>query len=494
MRILFYISIFLYSVFMVFIQNKVSYGDELYCKNKLLFDETYIKPGGISFLSQNGKYTIVEYEKENMKYCQIDDTLYEGIESISLTVCFKKVFRYKKKGKYYVVVDSNTYVSYDYLRDIKTDSAGSSYAYIYNIGGKGKDAYNVKGGKWWFVFDGKNYGPFQNIGNYAISDDGKQMAFTYLKNKKWFLKTSDTLMGPFERVGVEYIANDGVSLIYLYKEGSKNWVSINGQLYLCGSKFSSLQYDPANKVFGFEYIDTGGFKLNLSGTLNGPFSDIYDWYFDWYAYLKNNKCYISTKDTLFGPYEKVHVNRKTTKNRIGFAYKDADKRAYVYINGKVVGGYDEAFAPFYSEEGNQYGFVFKNGKKYYLSVNDSMYGPYDRWSGSYWEGIFHGGYSIEPVKFWGTHCFSYDYGLGQYVYVNVNNIIYGPFEWANNYGFTKEGKNVFTYTNNEGYFIQVNNIKHGPYDHLKTAVTMTRQKSFYYAVIDSGCLITYRID
>jgi hypothetical protein len=117
---------------------------------------------------------------------------------------------------------------------------------------------------------------------------------------------------------------------------------------------------------------------------------------------------------------------------------------------------------FISPNGKYAAVIYRKDNKDYVQINDTEYGPYDR----FWTIEFSGNDSKYGIIF-GQGCTVDGATIKcEAWYVQINNKIYGPSQGVIDLAFSSDGsKYVFGFTKDNKRYVQVNEKVYGPYDH-----------------------------
>jgi hypothetical protein len=115
--------------------------------------------------------------------------------------------------------------------------------------------------------------------------------------------------------------------------------------------------------------------------------------------------------------EYVYIRFKNIKNN----------KYYIQINNQIYGPYDNFLDFQFSKDGSKYGWTFIKDGKYYIQLNNQTYGPYDYDYADYLR------FSNDSSKYgwkFGKDCKYYEgicYKCKQN-YIQINNQTYGPYK------------------------------------------------------------------
>jgi hypothetical protein len=175
-----------------------------------------------------------------------------------------------------------------------------------------------------------------------------------------------------------------------------------------------------------------------------------------------------------------------------------NKKYYVQINDKVYGPYDDVSAPIYnyysgrdviqlssifSPNGRNYGWQFKKNNKEYIQINEFTYGPFD---------------SLIKNLQWSKDgkVYIFAFKKGKKGYTQVNNY---TFENPQNYelidleGLYKDGIiYIARLEKNDKYYLSVNNKIKGPYD--KAEFFITSDNNIYIVYLSGDRLTIEKIE
>lgn len=217
-----------------------------------------------------------------------------------------------------------------------------------------------------FVIIGKEkLGPFDYVGSFVFSPNGKTVAFQAKINGKWYLyEKGKKRVGPFDGIRIP-MWNEKTKIGYFYDDSNLIYsASVNHSCYIyAGSKEigpfnTELIWDlflyPDKKTIAFflaEYNRTG-----------------------YYVHVGTN---------VFGPFGGIHSIYSPDRKAIAFlCYPDINGESYYYVIGEQQIGpfdfHDYRFGSFsFSLEGKTYAYSGKINGKWYVFVGKERVGPFD---------------------------------------------------------------------------------------------------------------------
>lgn len=284
---------------------------------------------------------------------------------------------------------------------------------------------------------------------FVKGDDKDYLFAVYFKDKKSYIQLNDEVFGPYDELIGPIFSENGSKYGWQYKKDNEYYVRVN------------------DETFG-PYKEAGGFSIAKDGSK-------YSWW-----YVKNREFYVRVNDKIYGPYL--------------YAFE--------------MGMWDSGIPTFYfttSPDGSKFAFAYakaeKENWKYYVRVEDKIYGPYYYFSFINFNISFSNDGSRYGWRF-------QKYGVDDYYYVQINDRTYGPYDFASSPVFSPNGLNYGqAYLKNNKRYIRVNDKIFGPYDfdveylvlsnvNKKFGVVYRIQKDnsyVYYAMLDNKIYGPYDI-
>ena len=302
----------------------------------------------------------------------------------------------------------------------------------------------TKDDKYYIQVNGKIYGP---VSQFFVSSDGSKYMFYFIDEKthKYYVQVNNKRYGPYEVVYYPGFSLNGSKYGWGFKKDDKFYVQVNDKIYGPYDDETFPRFSEDGNIYWWFYTETDEIYLSpvylqINENTYGPFGSV-----EYFKFSPDYSNYILVYSA------KASLNDETLKY-------------YVRINDKIYGPYDDLYnitEPFKSlKDKLVFGRNFvKSKKEYYVQVNDKIYGPYDLVE--YGAPIFCG--NGEKYGWW--------YSKDNKYYVLINDKEYGPYDRVGDIVFSKDClKYGWGYEKNRKVYIQINEITYGPYDAI----------SFYY--------------
>lgn len=284
----------------------------------LFYFEKPVKRGKPQIYTQMGETTLGPFEK-------VEATGIYQNQKIDQTA-----LKYQQNRKWHVYFRQKSYGPFDLIHSIKTLPVKNPFLTIhYRLKDKDYILYHdldrtrysppcdkvqktlaghlcFQNQKSWFVSQGTNHGPFDEVISYGLIDSQKPensgVVFSYRQNKKWYLQFGDTRYGPREKIRpVQYFYFDKkhrpysvkIPGAYMFREKGLWYASILNQRYGpyeikensgapddyyqkrmrldLNPSLKGLYMDQANKKWLLVFFKKGDLYFNYSGKEYGPF-------------------------------------------------------------------------------------------------------------------------------------------------------------------------------------------------------------------------------
>jgi len=432
------------------------------------------------------KYSGFIYKKENGEwFVKINSTILGPFESCSDLIYHKEVgayfFSYKQQGANYIQINNSVlggYESYSVLLINKNITIVSS--------AKQKENY------YHFIVNG--IGAFNDVKEYALSEDQENYIFAYSKLGMEYIVTSDFEFGPYNSVSNLSISKNGQNYCFIFRKQYDNcYVNINGEIYGPYVSVSEVKIGNSASNFGFIYNKNAKFLVNISNSVHGMYESAsnlvisdngsgYSYRFSkrtktgpFFAQLqdylslngeilesnimitdylinttsieaivfrKKEGMFINLNDTEFGPFYSISECRFLPDDTMfAFKFKEAQNEPeHLQINGKKYYSRNKnntIYSPIFSNDKKQFAFIHYSQHDYYIQITDQTFGPYDL--------AFFPSFSPD------NKIFIYKFEKDQGTYLNINGMVLGPFGKAE-YTFS-DGKLYICYLQDDMIFI-----------------------------------------
>jgi hypothetical protein len=427
--------------------------------------------------------------KDGKEYLRINDSLVDdGADNLTLYESYgERLYTFSKGGKEYIKAGNRSYGPITRLEDHRLSKDGNSYLLSYNVDGDtSSSAYVEKmGGRWYVVHDGDVFGPYKNIRTPRLSEDGAKCIFSFQRGNNWYVKSEDSIKGPYKQASVYGISNDGRYWAYTFSiKLGDNYASYGKKLF-GPYNYAFIRLDDEGHYL-LEGINKGNIYYIRNDTTWGPLESIFSSGWRHLACRGTAGSYLYTGQNIYGPYPVLRYSYKNdTAKRIGFTYRDSIKAYWVNIDGKVVGPFEEAYEPIFSQDEKQYGFIFKENNNFKAYINGNIYGPYDSYSIICSDGPFGGTCNPKDILFSNDgKSFALQFKNDGKAYVQTNNAIYGGYDYAIS-NFTGNGSLCIVYFQNKMRYLQIDKALYGPYALVSTLVSKDNKFLFAYQNGDS---------
>lgn len=227
-----------------------------------------------------------------------------------------------------------------------------------------------------------------------------------------------------------HLSHDGQHFLYAFKIEGKFYAQVEDKIFGGFDSCSDVVFLRNGRIFAFKFSnfamklklikEENQDYINFNGKIFGPFNRIKEFrfndnitYFIWYEYF--GKSYVVVNNNKYGEFRAVYKAFLSPEgSSFGFQYKDGSKY-FIRIDEEVFGGYDE-IKDFQIDYHNKFsGFIFKKETgEYFARINAADLGPYESCSDlQYYNefGIYHFSYKKEGVNF-----------------IQINNFVFGGYE------------------------------------------------------------------
>lgn len=377
--------------------------------------------------------------------------LYSGVSFSKNGKCFG--YNFKRSGKWYVQINSDTFGPYDFASGPLFTSSGSRYAFRYRMG------------KSWHVRIGKRkFGPYAAVTLYQGETENRFL-FSYLKKSGSYVYHKGKSLGPYKSVINLYQSRDGKKLGYSFWEEKKpQYVYFAGNTFGPYAQLGTIQFSEAG--FCLRYWENGKCYIVLNGKTilsfplpfgKSPFTRITPG-------PDGKQVATVSQSTNNGPYclwlNRKQVARHTWIGAVQFFPNGADL-AYGYTQdgfqytriGKKVFKEGRSSTIAFSKDGSTFGYSIRiNNTNYAVRINDTLYTGIQEipWVD---EGTAASPRISPDGKKFGFVFYKYSGGMEKQVFVRINSTVYGPYKQAV-FGFTSHQRTLLAYIKNGYVHIQ----------------------------------------
>lgn len=335
------------------------------------------------------------------------------------------------------------------------------------------------------------YGPYCYVWDYITTEGFAYSVWNEKKELESYVRFKDSVYGPYEKViGLTF---NGDKYSFRYLENGKEYINESGKIY-----------GPHENTWS-DYFKNGGWQVK--GYRDG-FEDFIIFNDKHYGPFHNTLAggYIATK----GNYMYINIGdqskrldgfvpqTKLSDNLFGFEYKKEGKW-YVNINDVIYGPYDEAFGIILSN--NNFAFKYKKENSWYINFNGEefisfetapftihnnklayVYNQSEIGESSVFlsiNNVIYGPYDGVKEVILNDNIFGFLYSQLGYYHVNINNTILGPYEDANDLELN-ENNFLFKYKKNDLWYVKLKDDLHGPYSEIHNLIISDYHYGFRY--------------
>ncbi len=306
--------------------------------------------GGDGTFSPDGNQYIFEYKKYNTTYLNINGK----IKTIGESNC-RSLF-INNEGEYAYVVDNSFGNDILYFNDKKIIECRSCVLEGFLSTKKYAFHYSDGKNKLWYRINGKQFGPFDSktsidmencYGELScgkgiiyffsptikLSDNGTAYAFNYIKNDSCYVCVNgSTNYGPFEDVGDIAITDDG-KYIFSFKKDKQWHVNVNTQVIGDYDRISSLKITDDGE-YSFNYQQDYNYDTKESENFkNEENGETYIKRFDYNKYEEIELSSPDGKHSFYSSYEYDYIvidGESYANSPALHAWYNAEKKAFVW--------------------------------------------------------------------------------------------------------------------------------------------------------------------
>ncbi len=435
-------------------------------------------------MAQDGTSYALIYKDGGKKYLRINDEIFGGYEEIFDFVCdYEKGFTgfvFKNlSGEYYARINNTeigpfgSCTGLNYFADInkyqieyKKDAA--NFIQINESVFSGSDTYQVelineslavikcfKDKLSSYNIVAWEIGSFNDVIEYRISNSGKKFIFVYVKFNQYFVVAGDYEYGPYKKVSNLSISPNGENYSFIFTNQHYNYyANINGNTYGPYILINETAVSDSPSAFGFIFQRNSKYFVNISDTIHG----MYD----------------SALNLKLSPDGSLYSYMFTKKIKINQLYSKL--QSYLSLNGEVSEN-DIAIIDLQRNSMQIEAIVFKKNSKWYISLNETMFGPYDHiadWRFLTDETLF-------SFRFKNLQSDFYNLQINGRTYYsrNKNLQVHSPV-------FSRDGtKFAFIHYSDIHYYIQICDQTYGPFDHADLPTFSPDSKMAVFRYIES---------
>ena len=380
-------------------------------------------------------------EKNDSLYGQVNSSIFGPFnESPSITLGNRKKFMvtYKIGDAAYNQVNKKKYGPFDRVYGRAFNKTGSRWAFSYMR----REQYFIK-------TRAKRYGPYKRIR--AIEYNKNGVAF---KSKESFSRNWHREKSGKSYFRIAYGKNNFIRAGWYIKKKINNgfrtlekWcVDVYNRTYCLYDEINDFEISETSKDFIFSYMIEKKNSCNekyvrYNNLIMGPYYNTGS-----VELSSNGKGYAFIYDKLFFNSKKCREAKSNKRHFNGCrkpyqCFMCSDKKEYVRINNKTFGPYKRVLflGPVFSGDGLRHAFTYSDrDDKTYVNFDNKIYGPFNK----YWE--------IKHFTFEKGHNFIMKYRKGKRKYLQVNHTVYGPCEQYR-YIFTEDKLSRVVFLKDDGY-------------------------------------------
>jgi len=310
--------------------------------------------------------------------------------------------------------------------------------------------------KEYVILKEKTYGPYDEVKNFCLLKNESTYAWSYLKDGKLYLSLSSGRIYENEAEILGILSNCDSSLkIKSYKSP---WLDNISGIYL---------------FYDIKSVDGKSIGLDNSEIHN---QGLYFTNDNWednklkilYYQNKLNKRY--THSSIWDRYNLEENFFSLDKSNSARILKEDNKYWVELKDGKKFGPYQDVIEVKFSNKGLNYGWSFKKDGKFYIQINDKVFGPYDTLERDL--KLYDG-----KVKFY----FFARVEDKSYLYVNDEKIDLSQFYNVSNLYVSKNASSyglIFSkrekMNESEFYYVKINDSLYGPYEGIINYMVFSR--------------------
>jgi hypothetical protein len=476
-------------------KNELSFSINSYkidgLKKSLKFSENG-KSYGYVFKGKNNKYYVKVHNKTYGPYEKIYQEVYEcSSDTASSDTAYPNFsedgytfgWPFIKKNKFYIFINSfgirKLYGPYD---DIVSPDGGPLIFKNGNYSWIAKDEYGYK-----YIINGIRKSISSDYYHLSWSPDGTKFGYTYNSGDVYYIEIIDDKLnsktyGPYEEIDVPHLESDVYdinlfintsTISWAFKKDNKWFVQVNSEVYGPYERVVDINKSRNGDILAWVYVKDDKFYAWINGKTYGPYEYIYSFT---YGHMCGGEIYrvkFSNKGNMFAFIfgENCKKYNKNPENEYTFCekyYIQTPAKTYSLDTDaeKVVQGYEASSlldilqSINFSEDGSKISWIFIKNKKYYVQMNDKVYGPYDDVSAPIYN-YYSGRYVIQLSSIFSPNGRNYGWQFkkNNKEYIQINEISYGPFDsLIKNLQWSKDGRvYIFAFKKGTKSYIQVNN-------------------------------------
>ncbi|MBP7585154.1 MAG: hypothetical protein KBA61_14025 [Spirochaetes bacterium] len=350
---------------------------------------------------------------------------------------------------------------------------------------QGKDVVKV---------NGREFGPYERVVDYALNGDGTAYAFSWESGEGHFVRVNDETFGPFEHASFAVSANGyGRSIGFYCREKGGDYLNIGGKRFgpipppdielsslrggknefIAGFQTYRLAVDDPGTQFVLAYRRGGAHHVRVNGKNYGPFNNAESPFITFdgkpgFLFIPRGarqgaSSMLWLNGRVSGPVDPARDLFFTNDRRLCWRMTSDGNAKYCVINDRRVGPFDFTEDPVPVQDYRQFCFAFRRGGGNFIATHDAVLGPNNH---------------IGPAHFYSNppnNRLTYFYRAGRGILVlNDNGRDVGSFrnvrepQWSRDhsvltFSFSGEGETGKRY-------VWLNGTRHGPYPEKSTHV------------------------